>query len=226
MRFQVGSVTVDLIDEGDRICLGVVAKAKPFEPRTLEVFGELCARPNVDCVLDVGAYTGLFSIAAAKMGCRVYSFEPLPQNFDRLHENARLNGVHVDSAYPDPGEIVVCPAAIAAANGTAELRYNPRVPFTSGASLVRAKPAHSVALKVATCALDRFDFADVAVIKIDVERAEPDVLRGARDLLARCKPALIVEVLGDDERASVLAAAPGYRVAEQMDGRNLLLLPA
>jgi FkbM family methyltransferase len=224
MKFQVGSVTVDLIDEGDRICLGVVAKAKPFEPRTLEVFGELCAKAGDGFVIDVGAYTGLFSIAAAKMGCKVIGVEPLPQNFARLVENAERN----DALRPGVNFIN---AACADFDGDGSIAFNPRVSFTSGASLknqklVKTKRYGAIQTRVLT--LDGWDWNDVpvAVIKIDVERAEPDVLRGARGLLARCKPALIVEVLGDDEKAAVLAAATGYRVAEQMDGRNLLLLPA
>jgi FkbM family methyltransferase len=224
MKFQVDTVTVDLLDDGDRICLGVVAKGKPFEPRTLEVFGELCAKASYGFVLDVGAYTGLFSIAAAKMGCRVIGFEPLAQNFERAIANAKRN----DALRPGVNFVN---AACGDFDGEGSIAFNQRVPLTSGASLksqglVKTKRYEAIPTRVLT--LDGWNWGEtpVAVIKIDVERAEPDVLRGARDLLARCKPALIVEVLGDDEKAAVLAAAPGYRVAERMDGRNLLLLPA
>jgi hypothetical protein len=63
-------------------------------------------------------------------------------------------------------------------------------------------------------ALDDVDFDEPpSLLKIDVEGAEPDVLRGARRLLARHRPHLVVETHGPaEERAcGELLVSGGYR---------------
>jgi FkbM family methyltransferase len=51
-------------------------------------------RPG-DCVFDVGGNIGTFSLFAARAapGARIYAFEPAPPLFDRLRANLALNGV-------------------------------------------------------------------------------------------------------------------------------------
>ena len=45
-----------------------------------------------DCVVDVGANIGLFSLEAARRGARVHAFEPMPATFAALDANAREFG--------------------------------------------------------------------------------------------------------------------------------------
>ena len=44
-------------------------------------------------VVDIGAHTGVFAIAAAARGAQVFCYEPMPDNFDLLSVNVALNGV-------------------------------------------------------------------------------------------------------------------------------------
>lgn len=217
MKFQVGHVQVQLIERGDRICLGVLAKKKLFEPRSLDAWAQLCIDAEGGVVIDGGAYTGLYAIGAAMLGCKVYAFEPLPQNMKRLKENAELNGVPAAMLVP-------IEAALFDTGGTMQLRYNPKMPFTSAASLVREKPANSVGIEVKTRTIDSLDLRDLAAIKLDVERAEPQALAGAARTLFRCRPSLLVEVLGDPEKDAVEAALPNYRVTREVE-RNWLMVP-
>ena len=46
-----------------------------------------------DVVIDIGAYIGTFSVLAGKKGAKVFSFEPIPDNFKLAAENIRLNGL-------------------------------------------------------------------------------------------------------------------------------------
>jgi FkbM family methyltransferase len=209
MRFAVGLVAVELVLAGDRIC-GSIAGRGPFEPMSLAKWAQLCARGGT--VLDVGAYTGLFSIAAAKYGCRVLAFEPMEFNRARLVENAGINRVEVE----------ISDAAVADAVGETTITYNPKVPFTSGASLIRLK---GVKLPIRTVTIDSLELAEVTAIKIDTERGEPAVLRGAVETLKRCRPAILCEALGPSEAAAVMGSIEGYRRAGMLDGRNLLLRP-
>lgn len=211
MRFEIGGVSVDLID-GDRICLGVKEKKKPFEPNTLARWAECCQEGYQ--VLDVGAYSGLFSLVAAKLGAIPTAIEPMPDLVERMRENAYLNRVSFQ----------IIEAAASAENGTARLGYNDRVPFTSGASLLREKAGGFRIVR--TIALDTIrGLTNLAAIKIDVERAEEQVLSGALKLIAREQPILFIEVLDSDARRKVETLLPRYRSAAFLDNRNLIMEP-
>lgn len=204
----VGSVTVDLID-GDRICAHI-AKGGTFEPQSLTKWAEMCVAGST--VLDIGAYSGLFSIAAAKLGCTVFAFEPMPQMIERFRENVALNGV----------DVTLFEAAASDRQGDGAMHHT-AVNFTSGASMER-KTGLSQPVELTT--VDCFDFESVSTIKIDTERHEPAVLRGARETLERCKPKLLVEALDESLKAAVLSELPGYRLVDVLDVRNLYLEPA
>lgn len=204
----VGPVTVRLISEGDRIVASLKGRG-PFEPDSLAKWAELCAGGGL--VIDVGAYTGLYTIAARLLGCWAVPFEPMPFNRARFKANCELNQVH-DGVNSE---------VVSDQVGQAMITYNP-IPYTSGASLLRRTGAQ---LRVDSLTIDSLNLKSVHAIKIDVERAEPMVLAGARETLARCRPTLLVEVLGDDEGAAVLAAIEGYRHVATLDVRNWLMVP-
>ncbi len=221
MKNSVDIAGVKLIVENDRICisvLGILDKAArgptPFEPESLAAWEKLCGKPGAR-VLDIGAYTGLYSLIARKAGAHVIAFEPLPRNRERFKENAILNGFD---------DLKINSEAVSDRCGETFITTNLAVPLSSGASLVKKAGANQV--KVPTLTIDSLNLAVCTAIKIDVERAEPLVLAGARETLERCRPALLVEVLGDEEKAAVLASVPAfYEVSKQMDARNWLLLP-
>jgi len=207
----VGSAKVELISADDSILSERVGRGIEFEPQSRRLWAEWCAKGGM--VLDVGAYTGLFAIGAVKLGCYAISFEPMPFNAERVAKNARLNGV----------EFVQMQAALSDRNGEIEITYNPKTPFfTSGASLVRKKGSK---LTVKTLTIDSLKLPQVTAIKIDVERGEPFVLRGARETLARCRPMMLVEALGMDERNAVMDAVDDYDLVDVIDVRNLVLAP-
>lgn len=213
MKFQVGSVSVEMIEADDRVCAHINA-GKSFEPRSLQIWADFCATRG-GTVLDVGGYTGLFSIAAALHMRRVIAFEPMPRNAARFRENAKANNVQ------DWIQLIECAASDKC--GTIEIGYSPTVKgLTSGASLLRKTGSK---LTVPMVTIDLLDLHHIAAIKIDVERNEPAVLRGARQTISRCKPAILLEVLDEPCKAGVLAALPDYRIAEEIDERNWLLLP-
>jgi FkbM family methyltransferase len=114
--------------------------------------------------------------------------------------------------------------ALSDGEGTAALHYNPRVPLTTGASLEDGNVLHHDAIVIRRVTLDALGFRNVAAIKIDVERHEPCVLRGALRTIAQDRPTLLIETLDDDMRAEVLRLLPGYTVAAILDGRNTVFI--
>lgn len=219
MDFYVGETSVQLIEEGDRIC-GHVRAGNLFEPETLASWAHMIRMAGPGTVIDVGGYTGLFSIAAAKMGCRVICFEPMPRNAARILENCRINSVSIE-LYQEVASSQI---------GYTELTYNPRVEgLTSGASLIRKKGPK---MMVRARTIDSLNVEPIA-IKIDVERGESLVLQGAQRTITQHRPAMLVEVL-DEEREKLVrdvfdtyrvSDQVNYRVAQVTDVRNWVMLP-
>lgn len=215
---RAGGVVAQLIVKHDIICRQI-RNGQAFETESMKRWAEVTAAGGT--VIDVGAYTGLFSIVAAKQGCDVIAFEPMPKHVARCRENFALNRVEVDLRN----------AAVSDEVGEAVIKWNPKVPFlTSGASLIHPsgmrKGDEQRPHRVHGVTIDSLGLDQITAIKIDVERGEPLVIAGARETLGRCRPVLLVEVLGEAEKAAVREALPGYRVEAEMDVRNWLMVPA
>lgn len=216
VEIQVGTIKVKLIDDC-RIAKHVLS-GKQFEPESLAMWAGMCKPGKV--ALDIGAYSGLFSIAAARLGCIARAFEPMPNLQRRIAENAGINSV----------SIAISNCAISDKDGMAELGYNARVHLTSGASLSRKSEPR---LPVATYALDTFAYRDVCAIKIDVERHEEAVIRGALKTIERERPSLLIECIThdpaggaiSDSRKAIAAMLPSYEMSDPVDKRNVVMVP-
>jgi len=199
--------------------MGILDKAArgplPFEPESLPVWEKICSEPGA-IVLDVGAYSGLFSIVAKKAGADVIAFEPMERNRIRFWENMKLNGFDMKAR----------PEAVSDKVGSTIIHTNLKVTgLSSGSSIVKKVGRDDV--KVPTITIDSLELEKVTAIKIDVERAEPLVLKGALRTLERCRPILLLEVLGEEEAVAVtnVLDGSGYWVDRYLDRRNWLLRP-
>jgi FkbM family methyltransferase len=202
---------IKLIDNDDRMVLHM--QDKGYERESLAAWAAMIKPGRV--ALDIGAYTGLFSIIAAMKGAHAVAFEPMPANRWRLSVNIALN----------KAKVVIHDCAVSDDNGITELHYNPRVPLTTGASLEAGDKLHHDSIRVTKVSIDSLAFKNIACMKIDVERHEPAVLRGAMKTIKRDRPALLIETLDDAARNEVLRLLPAYRVNAVLDGRNTLFTP-
>ena len=157
-----------------------------YEPETTRLMDRVITQGMT--VLDVGAHVGYFSLLAAKAvgpEGKVYSFEPEPENFRLLTENATLNGYR---------QIEAINRAISATEG--------EVPFfltaldTGRHSLFQHGLPESTVVEVQTITLDRFledrGWPPIGMLKIDVEGAELDVFRGMKQMLGRTLPSFMI----------------------------------
>lgn len=141
--------------------------------------------PRSSTVIDVGANIGLSTILLARMTERVIAFEPSPPNVVFLRRNLERNGItNVEIQ------------AAAASSEPGMLRFHVS-PFGAGSHVVAAGHVTGSTIPtvdVSAVTLDGTDLPPIAFIKIDAEGHEPDVLAGARRLLARDRPLIYTEV--------------------------------
>ncbi|MGH9142210.1 MAG: FkbM family methyltransferase [Vicinamibacterales bacterium] len=178
-----------------------------------------------DAAIDVGAHIGFFTMqmaAAVGPGGSVDAFEPLEPNADLLERSLSENG------FGD--RVRFHRAAAGAASGTATITFPVETLNSGGAYLLRdgSLPLAGNRTKgVPLIALDTLQLRHpVRVIKMDVEGAEPQVLRGAQRILREDRPIILSELHPTQlQRASDISAgqfldqinALGYR-AHRLEG--------
>jgi FkbM family methyltransferase len=159
-----------------------------YEAETVELFLKLLG-PGMT-VLDVGANVGQYALLAAERvgpSGRVHAFEPTPHVAAKLRSNIRLNGFD---------NVTVSETAVNDSCGEAVLYYAEN----DGENNILAPEAgSSSSVRVATVTLDEYlgskGIDQVDVVKMDIEGAEVQALRGASRLLTGDRaPVLFVEV--------------------------------
>ena len=156
------------------------------EPISFEIWKILAK--NSRCTLDVGAYTGFYSLIASCVSkSKVYSYEPVSFIYARLASNAMLNGF---------SQIKFENIAVSNNIGALDIgiRFGPKI-FSSGSSIVEDQLQKAPILQsTRTDTLDARHKKDaVDLIKIDVEGAETMVLEGMQEILAYQRPVLLLE---------------------------------
>jgi FkbM family methyltransferase len=142
-------------------------------------------------VLDVGAHVGLFTVLLSRWAGptgHVYAFEPTPVTRAALVDHLALNNV--------AGQATVCPFAVGDEEGTSVLYAVANSPEnTLSSKHGRLPQAQGTPVTVTT--IDAFCAARSlapTLIKIDIEGFEIHALRGAKQILARHRPTLVVEM--------------------------------
>jgi FkbM family methyltransferase len=144
-------------------------------------------------VVDAGAHIGLFAMhmaAAVGPSGSVHCFEPFDANADCLDLAIAENRFE--------RRVIVERAALGATHGTAHLIFAPATLNSGGAFIGTpgaAVPAGHEMRPVRVIALDEYPLPrPISFIKIDVEGAEPQALRGAARVLREDRPAILSEV--------------------------------
>jgi FkbM family methyltransferase len=172
------------------------------------------ARPH-STAFDVGANVGIHTIALANAvgpAGSVIAFEPADENVERLRQNLELNDVR---------NTEIVPMAAAANDEGVLLNLSDDSAFHSTTD-VSAGHVVNETTRVASTSLDdawiRVGRPSVSVVKIDVEGAELDVLRGAAQVLSTCRPATLIEISDHAQLLEIktLLATYGYRLEQPL----------
>ena len=173
-------------------------------------------------IVDAGAAVGQFAVAACVQWptARVYAFEPSRRQRLLLSRNARLNGL--------ADRIEALPLGLW--NASTTLRFRTHGAMSSIAS-VSMLPKHLAFTEhIAVTALDRWEApARIDLIKMDIEGAEIEALEGARAILTRDRPDVVVQAYHQREgtrtfeRCAAIVERHDYRTRE-IEGQPGLLL--
>lgn len=148
-----------------------------------------------DHAFDIGANIGIFSVvmgqATARTGC-VIAFEPVPANTERLKLNLERN--HLKN-------VKLQPIALGRNEANLEIHLAEDAAYHSFGVVEK----HFRSSQVLTVRVRRLDDVwreigapKVALIKIDVEGSEDDVLQGGMECLTSCKPIVLIEANTQD----------------------------
>jgi FkbM family methyltransferase len=198
----------DLDEVAKELYWGGGTRPRPADRVALELFADLARRSDV--ALDVGAYTGIFTLVAAlaNPNVEVHAFEVVPDIFTALVDNCARNDVmnrvtlhHVGLG--DPERVARFPAV--SATSALPSYYSSRLAFEDGVhirfrsldSFTGLLPANSRVLA-----------------KIDVEGTENEIFAHGQAFLSAFRPHILCEVLhgvADGGELEGLLAPHGYR---------------
>lgn len=176
-----------------------------------------------DVVYDVGANVGFLTLLLARLvdaDGHVYAFEPVPENATAIRHNLALNQMT---------QVTILEQAVSdeVGDGTLLLAH-----YSGGASLstAGAPPDLKGEITVPLTTLDDLvvqqAYPQPTLVKIDVEGAEMNVLRGMTWMLKNVRPTLLYEIDDGDvvaygQKCAECAAfltEQGYTVTELADG--------
>lgn len=204
-----------------------------------ETFHWLATR-SYRSVVEIGSNVGFFSIYCAKRfpDAVVYAFEPSRAAFSRLLANIDLNPC---------SNLFAFNCAIFSQSGFLNF-HEPEGHLTNGsldpsfASIFSSQVVSTPVPVLAASAMETFFERAPVLVKIDVEGAEPEVLRSLAELIERHRPDMLIEVLSVTEQAlnefelfrdgsyRVFSVRPEGLVAQERftatQWRNYVLLPA
>ena len=139
-------------------------------------------------IMDVGANIGIFSTLFNRIipDTTVYSFEPSPKAYECLTETLRRNGVRTDRAFN---------FGIGEKSGT--LNFYECDMLAGSCIVTQDDNKHLANTTIPVVPIDQFvkeqKLERLDFIKIDVEGFESEVLKGAKQTLARFKPRVFIE---------------------------------
>lgn len=150
-----------------------------------------------DVFFDVGANVGFMTVVGACLvgeRGRVFAFEPVLSNVAVIRRNLKLN--HLE-------QVEICAKAVSDRSGHEQLVL---ARYSGGAALAvaDAPPDAIGSIDVPVISIDDFVAAGAPapdVVKIDVEGAEIQVLKGMALTLKKYSPAVVVELDGPNDEA-------------------------
>jgi FkbM family methyltransferase len=148
---------------------------------------------NNQCIIDIGANCGWYSLALAKHcpGAQVYAFEPIPRTYEILQRNITRNKFNNIFSYK---------IALSNTEGILNFLYTPQCSGATSLAMAGQPVAleHLQEIPCPSTTLDNFcteNKLSPQLIKCDVEGAELMVIEGGENTIVTHKPIILIELL-------------------------------
>ncbi len=155
--------------------------------------------PKADSI-DVGAFTGTYTIGACIHSKNVIAIEPQPKQAEALRRSIPCN-------------VRIMETALSNVSGTGLLQME-SPEGGSGSRLVSSSNEGSLGVPVRLMRMDDLDHGHVAFVKIDAEGHEIEVLEGAVNIIEIDKPSFLIEA---EERYRLGAVAQVERFLQRFN---------
>jgi FkbM family methyltransferase len=159
-----------------------------WEPRQIEIIIQLTKKSST--VVDIGAWLGTYSILLSFLVGQegiVYAFEPDPRARKVLLSNLSLNQIR---------NVKVMPYCVSDTSGEAILRST-RWGNSASSIILYSQEDHVKSLPVRKISLDDYFASErLAGMKVDAQGAELMILRGAKKVINRDHPWIVLEYEG------------------------------
>ena len=166
-----------------------------YEGETLRLWYEISKEVN-GLVLDIGAYSGIYSLVAASANKQssIIAFEPHPNNFDLLCKNIQIN---------EFSNITSDNRAISNKTGKA-LFYNYSVGEleSTGFTLINHRYVETESSSISCATISFKEYLEsnhkeqiLSLVKLDIERAELIVLRDGIERIQKDQTIIFCEIL-------------------------------
>ena len=172
-------------------------------------------------VIDIGANYGTYTLSMAhSVGPtgQVWAFEPASATADLLAQSIAANAF---------SQIVLEQSALSSASGTAQLSLNDNSELNALVHVAQTSSAtETVPLVTLDECLDKYDWRDVAFMKIDAEGEEANILKGGKRFFAERSPLVQYEIkAGADLHLDLVQnfADLGYASYRLVPGLDLLV---
>lgn len=208
-----------------RVVPTLLARGEVYEPQTIAYLRSIVQDGDI---VSGGAFVGDFFPALSAVlapGAVFHSFEPMPLSYEAACRTIALNGLQ---------NVRLHPVAVSDAPGTLPMlaaRREGGAPLAAAAKIAPGASGNHV-VTVAVTTLDALIPAErrVSVLHLDVEGHEAPALAGARGLIARNRPVVVLECSGPKDRRAYkrllreIAPDAGYHVMDEIE-RNAIFCP-
>lgn len=182
-----------------------------WEMRSLMLWKGLCEKVESGIILDIGSYSGIYSLIAglSSKNSLIIAFDIQEKCVQRVQQNALLNGI---------GNIQTELKACSDENGDVVFYfYEEQGILSSVASIVPSSINDKSSMVQSVCLDDYLSFletqAPVKLIKMDVEDAEVGTMRGLKSTLERSRPDILIEINSNKNLSIIQKELPkGYQV--------------
>jgi len=172
--------------ENDDMANNIVKKNIQWEPHITKFIEIYNNRYDINNIIDVGANFGYHSLLFSKyVKNNVYSFEPQSQNYDLLTNNIKYNNISNIITYNNACGDNIENINMEIIDTTTNINMGDFTP-----NYINSNNYNTIK----SILLDSIDFPKIDIIKIDVQGWEIKVLNGAKIMIEKYKPILIIEM--------------------------------